>query len=97
VLFLEHKESSQIITVASFDGQVLSSFSKWGDMPDSYGNLMASLNIIGSNSFMAYGSRGFFAYTFEGKLQSYVKHSGDPYIGFNRIGIGVGMERLKDL
>ncbi|MFC4872475.1 hypothetical protein [Negadavirga shengliensis] len=96
VLFMEHKESSQLIAVANFEGEVLYSFTKWGDLPDSYGNLMAPLKIIGSDTFMAYGSRGFFTYTFDGKLQSIVKHANSQYRGFNRIGLGVGMEPLGD-
>lgn len=69
VLFMEHKETSQVITVADFEGSVLASFSKWGNFPDTYGNLLASLKISGRDSIMAYGSKGFLTYDFDGALQ----------------------------
>lgn len=95
---MEHKETSQEITVADFDGTVLASFSKWGDFPDTYGNLKASLKILGNEGFMAYGSRGFLFYDFEGVFQSLEKHVDNPYPdpGFTRIGLGLAMEPLED-
>ncbi|WP_073096781.1 hypothetical protein [Cyclobacterium lianum] len=93
---MEHKETSQEITVADFDGTVLASYSKWGDFPDTYGNLKASLKIIGNEGFMAYGSRGFLFYDFEGVLQSLEKHVDSQYQGVTRIGLGIGMEGLED-
>ncbi|WP_163379972.1 hypothetical protein [Cyclobacterium sp. SYSU L10401] len=96
VLFMEHKETSQVITVADFEGSVLTSFSKWGDFPDTYGNLLASLKIAGNDSFMVYGSKGFLTYNFDGELQSLVKHTDNPYQGSTRIGLGFGMEPLGD-
>lgn len=94
VIFMEHRESFQEIIVANFEGDILASFSKWGDVPDSYGNLMAPLTIDGDSSFVAYGSRGFLTYDFTGRLKSRVKHAGFQYKGFNRIGMGYGMEEL---
>ena len=88
---MEHKESSQIINVISFDGQLLSSFSKWGDKPDNYGKLLASLKIINKNSFFALGTRGLFEFTFDGELMSSVKFSEIPLLGFSNIGMGDGM------
>lgn len=96
VLFMEHKETSQVITVTNFEGSVLASFSKWGDFPETYGNLLASLKISGRDSFMAYGSKGFLTYDFDGALQSLVKHTDNPYQGFTRIGLGLGLEPLGD-
>ncbi|WP_339713011.1 hypothetical protein [Cyclobacterium amurskyense] len=97
ILFMEHKETSQIISMADFDGSILTSFSKWGDVPDSYGNLIAPLKFHGSNSFLAYGSKGYLTYNFEGKLQHLVKHSESPNQGFSRIGFGLGLEETEDL
>lgn len=96
ILFMEHKETSQVITIADFEGSVLASFLKWGDFPDTYGRLMASLKVTGNDGFLAYGSRGFLTYDFEGVLQSMVKHVDSQILGFTRIGLGSGMERLED-
>ncbi|MBN7817355.1 hypothetical protein [Algoriphagus pacificus] len=93
VLFMEHMLSSQEIILADFDGTIRNTFSKWGDVPDSYGNLIAPLLIDNSNSFIAYGSRGFLTYDFNGELLSRVKHPDFDYFGFNRIGLGGGMEK----
>jgi len=95
LIFMEHKEISQIINIADFDGSILASFSKWGDVPDSYGGLMASLRIVDYNSFVAYGTKGFLTYDFEGKHQSLVKHINSPYRGFGQIGLGSGMQESK--
>ena len=95
LIFMEHKEISQIINIADFDGFILASFSKWGDVPDSYGGLMASLRIVDYNSFVAYGTKGFLTYDFEGKHQSLVKHINSPYRGFGQIGLGSGMQESK--
>lgn len=94
VLFMDHKESAQIIHVASFEGEILYTFSKWGDVPDNYGNLMAPLKITGRNSFLVYGSKGFMTYMVDGSLKSTVQHADAPYQGFNRIGLGLGIEEL---
>ncbi|WP_162415988.1 hypothetical protein [Cyclobacterium roseum] len=94
VLFMEHKETSQKITVANFEGSVRATFSKWGDFPDTYGNLLASLKIVGNDTFLAYGSKGFLTYNYEGELQSLVKHREPPYQGSSRIGLGNGIEPL---
>ncbi|NHE57809.1 hypothetical protein [Cyclobacterium plantarum] len=92
---MEHSETSQKITIADFDGAILNSFSKWGDVPDSYGNLLAALKFNGSNSFLAYGTKGFLTYDFDGRLQQLVKHSESPNQSFSRIGLGRGMEESQ--
>ncbi|MHA7131786.1 hypothetical protein [Algoriphagus namhaensis] len=94
-IFMEHKESSQIINITSFDGQLISSLSKWGDQPDNYGKLLASLKIINKNSFYALGTRGLLKFNFDGTLISSVHISEIPLLGFSNIGMGDGMEELN--
>jgi hypothetical protein len=60
VIFMEHREFSEDIFVAGFDGKIKASFSKFGDMPDTYGRLLSSLRISDEKSILAYGVRGFF-------------------------------------
>jgi hypothetical protein len=95
IVLMEHKESSQIINISSFDEQLLSSFSKWGDQPDNYGKLLTSLKIINKNSFYALGTRGLLEFTFDGVLISSVKFSEIPLLGFSNIGMGEGMVDLN--
>lgn len=62
VLFEERGEYSQEIILADFDGKIISSFSKFGDMPDTYGILLSSMRLLDDNSFLVYGSNGFLTY-----------------------------------
>ncbi len=94
VLFMEHKEFSEDIMVADFDGNVLNSFSKSGDMQDSYGSLMSMLRINGDNSFIAYGYNGFLIYDFTGKLQARIKLDDFQVPTFQMVAMGYGMEKV---
>lgn len=96
VVFMEHKEFSEDIFIADFDGNILSSFSKFGDMPDTYGKLMSNLKINGPNSFFVYGFRGFSSYDFNGNLLTFVKYD-DFYVpSESRFAMGFGMEKISN-
>lgn len=94
VIFIDNKEFSPEIHVADFEGQILASLLKRGDVPDSYGALLAPLRIIGDSSFMAYSYNGFLTYDFNGKLQSRVKLKDFRVPNFSRNAMGFGMEKL---
>nr|MBI1231666.1 hypothetical protein [Cytophagales bacterium] len=91
---MEHREFSEEIFVASFDGQLRTSFSKMGDVPDSYGNLMSTLRIDSDSSIIAYGYNGFLRYDFTGELQSRVKLKEFRVPNLTRKAMGFGMEKL---
>ncbi len=94
LIFMEHGEYSEEIMVADFDGNILASYSKLGDMPDSYGGLMSTLRINSDSSFIVYGYHGFMTYDFSGKLQSRVKLIDFQVPNFQMKAMGHGMERL---
>lgn len=94
VLFMEHKEHSAEIMVADFDGNILNSFSKSGDVSDSYGGLVSTLRIDSDSSFIAYGSNGFLRYDFSGKLLSQVDHQDFQPPIFNHLAMRFGMEKI---
>lgn len=94
VLFMEHRESSEEIHIADFEGNVNASFSKRGDMPDSYGALMSTLRIQDNNTFLVYGYNGFMVYDFEGNLQSQVKLDDFQVPSSSWINMGFGMEKM---
>lgn len=96
VLFMEHKEFSEDISIADFEGNILSSFSKFGDMPDTYGKLMSTIKINGPNSFLVYGYRGFLTYDFNGKLLSLVKYDDFNVPSESMRAMGFGMENLSN-
>jgi hypothetical protein len=96
VIFMDHKEFSEDIFIADFEGNILSSFSKFGDMPDTYGKLMGTIKINGPNSFLVYGYKGFLTYDFEGKIQTLVKYD-DFYVPSESWrAMGFGMESLSN-
>jgi hypothetical protein len=74
VIFMEHREFSKDIFVAGFDGEIKASFSKFGDMPDTYGRLMSTIRILEKNRFLVYGYKGFLVYDMEGNLVSITKY-----------------------
>jgi len=94
VLFMEHREFSEEIFVASFDGHIRTSFSKMRDVPDSYGGLMSTLRIDSDSSFIAYGYNGFLRYDFTGELQSRVKLKEFRVPNYTWKAMGFGMEKL---
>jgi len=93
-LFMEHREFSEEIMVADFDGNIQASFSKDGDMPDSYGALMSMLRINGDSSFISYGYNGFITYDFSGKLKARVNVKDFDVPTFQMKAMGFGMEKL---
>lgn len=95
IVFIEHRQSKEDIMIADFEGNIKASFTKSGDVPDSYGDLMASLKIDGDSSFMAYSYNGFLTYDFTGKLQSQVKLKEFRVPNFTRKGMGFGMEKWE--
>lgn len=94
VLFMEHMEFSEEIILADFKGNILSSFSKLGDIPDSYGGLMSTLRIEGDSTFKAYGYNGFLTYDFSGRLKSRVKLKDFQVPNLLRKEMGFGMEKF---
>lgn len=93
ILFVELGEFSEKIMVADFSGNLLDSFSKFGDMPDSHGGLFSALRFVGDSTFVAYGRNGFLTYNLSGKLKSKIKLKEYHSFNFNRIGMGFGMEK----
>ena len=96
LIFLDDKVYSQDIYIADFDGEILNSFSKFGDMPDNYGGLRAPLKIIGKNEILAYGIHGFFKYDFSGKNRLQVRHEFDLLNRYSINNMGTGMEEKNE-
>ena len=96
VIFMEHREFSEDIFVAGFDGKIKASFSKFGDMPDTYGRLLSSLRISDEKSILAYGVRGFFTYSFDGTFLKSVENQSGSVMGQRIMGMGNGPEKLND-
>ena len=92
VLFEDRGPYSQVIVLADFDGNIINSFSKFGDMPDTYGKIMAPFKLLDFNSFLVYGYNGFMTYDFGGNLLSRVKlvDFEVPSRPRNRMGYGLG-------
>ena len=95
ILFMEHRQSSEDIMVADFEGEILASFSKLGDVPDGYGKLMSTLRIENDESFLVYGYNGFMTYDFTGELQSKEKLKTFRVPNFTRKSMGFGMEKWE--
>jgi hypothetical protein len=93
VLFLEDREFSQQILLADFHGNLTNSFSKFGDMPDTYGALMGPLKFLDNNRFLALGYNGFMIYDFEGNLLSRTKLVDFVVPSRSRGSMGYGMEK----
>ncbi len=93
ILFMEHRQFTEDIMVANFEGEILDSFSKLGDVPDGYGRLMSTLRILDDNTFLVYGYNGFMTYDFSGKLLSRVKLKTFQLPFFRRDAMGFGMEK----
>jgi hypothetical protein len=96
VIFMDHKESSEQIIIAEFGGKILSSFSKFGDIPDGYGRLMSTLRVIDANSFIVYGYNGFMTYNKEGKALSRVKLIDLQTPNYVPMLMGYGMEKIRE-
>lgn len=96
VLFMEHKEFSEEIFIAGFDGKIRTSFSKLGDIPDGYGRLMSTLIIVDEKSFLAFGYNGFLTYDFEGEALSRVKLVDVQPPSYVSVIMGHGMGKLGE-
>lgn len=96
VLFMEFMEFSNDIMVVDFDGNILNSFLKSGDFPDSYGGLVSNLRIDSDSSFFTYGSNGLLRYDFSGKLLSKIDHLNFQPPIFNHIAMRFGMGKIGD-
>lgn len=97
VLFTDNQANSEVIFVADFEGNINNSFTKIGDLPDTYGTLFAPLKITGGNNFVAYGFLGFMTYDFEG---NYISRTQIPEIhphNFARKSMGFGMGESGDV
>lgn len=94
IIFMDHREFSEDIHIADFDGNILQSFSKFGDKPDSYGGLMGTLKLTDPNRFLVYGYRGFLTFDMEGRLESLVKYNDFHVPSQSRRGMGYGLENL---
>ena len=91
VLFMEHGDTFEDIYVADFEGNIRHSYTKAGDMPDTYGRLFAPLKIMGENEYMAYGINGLLTYDFSGKLLSRTKIKDITPYNFARISMGYAL------
>lgn len=97
VLFLNNiGNESQTIHLANFEGEIIHSYSKFGDMPDAYGKLLSSIKILEDDKFLAYGSYGFSTYDFSGNLvlRTKLKNYQMPDRVFGIM--GYGMEKYGD-
>jgi len=73
VLFTEPGQDFEDIYIADFEGNIIHSYSKFGDLPDTYGVLFAPLKIVGEDEILAYGINGLLTYSFSGQLLSRTK------------------------
>jgi hypothetical protein len=92
VLFVSHEGEPQIV-LADFEGQTKSSFSTKEGLADGYGSLLAPLKIVGEDSILAYGSKGFLTFDYSGNLQSKVAHSKTNAPDGKKFSMGEGMEK----
>jgi hypothetical protein len=93
IVFMDQKEYSEEIFVADFEGDILSSFSKLGDMPDNHGGIRAPVFISGEDSLLIYGNRGYLTFDMEGKMISLVKPQGFTLYNFFSFGMGRAFEK----
>lgn len=96
IIFTDNLPHSSEIFLADFQGNIFKSFSKFGDVPDTYGQRLAPIRIIEENRLLIYGSAGFFTYDFTGKLISKVKNRDFELLGSTGGNIKDGMEKVKD-
>lgn len=96
VLFEDGGAYYQEIILADFDGTIINSFSKFGDMPDTYGGLLSSMRLLDGDSILVYGSNGFLTYDFKGNMLSRVKLVDFDPANYSPIFTGHGMEKLRD-
>ncbi|WP_439487348.1 hypothetical protein [Algoriphagus sp.] len=95
IIFVDHKENSENIFIANFEGNILNSFSKSGDMPDSYRSMRANFKILSDSTFLVYSSNGFHTYNYSSELISKIKHNID-LLDYVEFGIARGLEQVGD-
>lgn len=88
IVFMDQKVYTEDIFVADFQGNILSSFSKLGDMPDNHGGNRSSIFISGEDSLMIYGNRGYLTFDMEGRMLSLVKPQ--EFTGYNFASFAMG-------
>lgn len=93
IVFMDQKEYSEDIFIADFEGNILASFSKFGDMPDNHGGIRAPVYISGKDSILIYGNRGYLTFDMEGKLVSLVKPQQFTAFKFAFFGMGRAFEK----
>lgn len=96
VLFTEAGNNSEDIYVADFEGTIIQSYSKFGNLPDTYGVLFAPLKIVGDNEFLAYGFNGLLTYDFAGQLLSRTKIEGIQPYNFAKKSMGFSIGILEE-
>lgn len=92
VIFINRSASSEDIFIADFDGEIVNSFSKFGDMPDNYGRMRATIKILGGRKFLVYGNNSFFTYNYSGENLSKIRHD-IGIIDYSEIAMGSGLEK----
>lgn len=95
VLFMDHQSAKNMIYYADFDGTILASYSKVGNIPDSYGLLNNTLFINDSTSFFVNSFTGLFKYSFNGELISKKMFSDINFFNSFKLGMGYGMEKVN--
>jgi hypothetical protein len=68
ILFRDYQR--QLYVIVNRDGEIISSFTKDGDLPDSHGYLLQSAHFSSDNSIFAAGMKGIFEYDLQGNLLS---------------------------
>jgi hypothetical protein len=96
VVFMDQKEFTEDIFIADFEGNILSSFSKLGDMPDNHGGIRSPVFISGEDSILIYGNRGYLSFDMEGKMFSLVKPQEFSGYNFATFGMGRNFEKYQD-
>jgi hypothetical protein len=88
IIFMDQKEYSEDIFVTDFEGNILSTFSKLGDMPDNHGGIRAPVFISGEDSILIYGNRGYLTFDMEGNMLSLIRPQ--EFTGYNFAFFGMG-------
>ena len=88
--------NSQDIIMANFNGSIINSFSKLGDVPDGYGGLMSSIRLSDENQILVFGAKDFITYDFDGNLLNQVEAIDFQPLNSRPIRMGIGMEKLGD-
>jgi hypothetical protein len=96
VVFTDFFKFSEKIYIVNFEGEIESEFSKFGDIPDSYGILLSTIRFDGNEAVLIYGSNGFFKYSYGGETISRQKPKN--YEMPDRVfkTMGYGMEKVGD-